>query len=305
MSAILRAGVVGAGVFGGHHAAQYASRTDTNLAAVYDPHPERARALADRFDARPCGDLAELLRNVDVVSIAAPAHAHGGLALACLEAGKPTYVEKPIATSMEDADAIVEAGRRHGVVVACGLLERAALQAINLAAAPQAPLRIEAIRRGPPSPRCLDVSVVLDLMIHDLDLALSLSTGEPLTVEADGECVSNRRLDEARAEVTFTDGLIAVMAASRVAEEPRRTLRLIYPRGVVEIDFLTHRFSNTTPFAFDADFATSAAGRDRLGASLAAFLAAVRGETPAPLADARAGARALDLALAVEQAVGG
>ena len=304
MSAILRAGVVGAGVFGGHHAAQYAGRTDTTLAAVYDPHPERARALADRFGARPCADLAELLHHVDVVSIAAPAHAHARLALACLEAGKPTYVEKPIATTLEDADAIVEAGRRGGLTVACGLLERAVFQAINLASAPRPPLRIEATRRGLPSPRCLDVSVVLDLMIHDLDLALGLSTGEPLTVEAEGECVSNRLLDEARAEVTFTDGLIAVAAASRVAEEPRRVVRLIYSSGDVEIDFLTHRLVNTTPFAFDADFATTPAGRDRLGASLAAFLAAVRGEVPGPLADARAGARALDLALAVEQAVG-
>jgi predicted dehydrogenase len=301
MVAKLRAGVVGAGVFGGYHAANYAQRPDVVLTSVFDPHPDRARLLADRFGARICFDLSEMLDGVDVLSICAPAQAHAALALACLRAGKPVYVEKPIATSMADADAIVIEGRRRGLAVACGFLERAAFVAMKLFDAPEAPLRLEAVRRGPPSPRCLDVSVVIDLMIHDLDLALALSRAPVLAVEADGACEVNDLLDVVETEVVFDDGFTAVLAASRVAALRERTMRLVYPSGEIVIDFLTHSFHNSTSFALDAGFEAT----DRLGASIGAFLAAVRGEAPAPLADASDGARALDLALAVELAVQG
>ncbi len=202
----------------------------------------------------------------------------------------------------EDADAIVAAAAERGLVVACGFLERVAFQAMNLLRYRPTPLRLEAVRRGPPSPRSLDVSVVMDLMIHDLDLALALCKTPALAVEARGACVANRSFDEAQAEITFEDGFTALLRASRVAEGRERTMRLVYPSGEVRIDFLAHRFENTTAFPLDAAFGETPAGKDRLGASLAAFLAAVRGEAPAPLADARDGARALDLALAVEQA---
>jgi predicted dehydrogenase len=304
MVAKLRAGVVGAGVFGGYHAAKYAERGDATLTAVLDPHPDRARALAERFDARACGALSELLAEVDVVSIAAPAHAHAMLALACLEAGKPVYVEKPIATSLDDAEAIVAAGRRRGLAVACGFLERAAFNAMRLFDVPEAPLRLEAARRGPASARSLDVSVVIDLMIHDLDLALALARTPVLAVEAEGACVCNEMVDEVDAEVVFDDGFTARLSASRVAEERERSMRLVYRSGEIAIDFLGHTFRNTTPFALDAAFEESPAGRDRLGTSIGAFLSAVRGEGT-PLADGRDGVRALDLALAVEQAVTG
>jgi predicted dehydrogenase len=299
----LRAGVVGAGVFGGFHAAKYAARTDVSLTAVFDPHPDRAGALADRFGAWAAPDLAALLERIDVLSIASPAHTHAAQALAALAAGKHVYVEKPIATSLEDADAIVAAGRRRGVIVACGFLERAAFRAMNLFEAPEAPLRMEAVRRGPPSPRSLDVSVVMDLMIHDLDLALALSRAPALAVEAEGRRLANRSFDEVEAEITFEGGFTASLSASRVAEGRERHMRLVYPSGEVRIDFLAHRFENTTPLPLNFAFEETPAGKDRLGASLAAFLAAVRGEAPAPLADAEDGARALDLALAVEQAV--
>jgi predicted dehydrogenase len=301
MVAKLRAGVVGAGVFGGYHAAKYAGRPDIVLTSILDPHPERARTLADRFDARRCADLSEMLDEVDVVSICAPAHAHAELALACLRAGKPVYVEKPIATTMADADAIVAEGHGRGLVVACGFLERAAFAAMRLFDAPETPLRLEAVRRGPSSPRGLDVSVVIDLMIHDLDLALCLARSPVLAVEADGACEANDLLDRVETEVVFDDGFTACLAASRVADARERTMRLEYPSGEIVIDFLNHTFRNTTPFVLDAAFEET----DRLGASIGAFLAAVGGEATAPLADASDGARALDLALAVELAVRG
>jgi predicted dehydrogenase len=304
MTSILRAGVIGAGVFGGYHAAKYAQLPGARLTAVLDPHPERAASLSERFGGQACDSLESFLAAVDVVSIAAPAIHHGALARAVLAAGKPAYVEKPIAVTLEDADAIVAAAERGGVTVACGFLERAAFAAMGLFDIPRAPVRMECARLGPASPRNLDVSVVMDLMIHDLDLALTLTRAPPLAVEADGACLANALLDEARAEVVFEDGFTAVFRASRVAAERERSLTLTWTHGEVRLDLLSHTFENTTPYALNAGYEDTPQSKDRLGASLAAFLAAVRGKG-SPLADARDGARALDLALAVEQAVGG
>ena len=166
---------------------------------------------------------------------------------------------------------------------------------------PETPVRLEAVRRGPASPRGLDVSVVIDLMIHDLDLALALAATPVLAVEAEGARVANDRLDQVETEIVFEDGFTAVLAASRVAPTRERTMRVVYPSGEIVIDFLNHTLRNTTAFRLDAAFEET----DRLGVSIGAFLAAVRGEAPAPLADGADGARALDLALAVELAAQG
>jgi predicted dehydrogenase len=303
MAKVLRAGVIGAGVFGGYHANQYAALEGVELAGVYDHHPAHAEAIVARLGGQVFTSEAELIAAVDVVSVATPASVHAASALAALAAGKPTYVEKPVATTPEEADRIVALARRNGVVAACGFLERAGLAAMGLFGIPEAPTLMEAVRVGTPGPRNLDVSVVLDLMIHDLDLALALSAAEPMTVEADGACVTNRLLDVVEAEADFEDGFICRFRASRVAEARERTMRLVYPSGEVRVDFLTHAFTNTTPYQLDPDFEATPAGRNKLGASIGAFLAAVRGEIEAPLASALDGARALDLALAVEQAM--
>lgn len=303
MTSLLRAGVIGAGVFGGHHAAKWASLPGVVLAAVHDPHPERAQALAEPYGARFVADAAALFDAVDLVSVASPAHTHAAWALAALKAGKPVYVEKPLATDLGEADAIAGEAARQGLVVACGFLERAAFAALGLFQVPEAPLSLEAVRLGLASPRNLDVSVVLDLMIHDLDLALALGRGEPFAVEGEGACVANDQIDWARAEVTFDDGFVGAFHASRVAATPERSMTVVYPSGTLKIDFLNGGFTNTTPFALDPQFAATPAGRDRLGASLQQFLRAVRGEVAGPLADAADGVRALDLALAVQQAV--
>lgn len=302
MSEVLRVGVVGAGVFGGYHAAKYAAMPDVALAGVFDPHPERAAALASAHGGEAFAGLEALLAACDAVSIASPASAHAVAALAALKAGRHVYVEKPVATDLADVDAILGEASRRGRVVACGFLERAMFRDIGLFAIRERPVRIEAVRLGPPSPRNLDVSVALDLMIHDLDLALAVTDAEPLAVEAEGRMLANDRLDEVEAEVTFDDGYTALLKASRVASERERRMTLVYPSGEVSIDFVARTFVNTTGHPLTPAFRDPAA--DPLGASLAAFIAAVRGEAVSPLANALDGAKALDLALAVEQAVG-
>jgi predicted dehydrogenase len=299
MGESLRAGVIGAGVFGAYHARQYARASGVVLSAVLDTHPDRAAAVAMPLGGRAFNDLAGFLEAVDVVTVASPAVFHAGHALAALEAGKPVYVEKPIATELDAARRIVAEAQARGLVVACGHQERVVFRAMGLLDIPEQPVLLEALRHGPASHRSQDVSAVLDLMVHDLDLALALSAAEP-----------GRRLsgagdwDQARAEIVFSDNFTAVFDVSRRAPQRKRTMRVVFPSGEVEIDFVARTFRNTTPFGLDPAFAETPAGRDPLGASVLSFLRAVRGEAPRPVVTAEEAIRALELAQAVEQAIG-
>jgi predicted dehydrogenase len=297
MNKVLRGGVIGAGVFGGYHARQYAQAEGARLAAVFDPDLERAREVAARHEAAAFDDLDTFLANVDVVTVASPGVRHAEGALAALQAGHPVYVEKPLAVDLEQADRILLEARRRGHQ------ERVVFQAIGLFSAPERPLRLEAVRQGPQSERSLDISVILDLMIHDLDLALSLASGSPLAAEGEGDIAYSGGLDAVRAEVTFDDGFTAVFDASRMAPDRRRSMRVVYPSGELEIDFLARTFRNTTGFDLNPDFAETPGARDPLGASVGAFLACVRGERDRPVVTGEEAARALDLALAIERAV--
>jgi predicted dehydrogenase len=302
MGETLRAGVIGVGVFGGFHAAKYDSLPGVRLAGVYDHHPANAEALAQKLGTRVFASQAELIAAVDLVSVATPAVAHAASALAAVRAGKPVYVEKPLAARLDDAELIIGEAERLGVVVGCGFLERAGFAAMGLFDVPERPIRLEAVRVGPPSPRNLDVSVVVDLMIHDLDLALALGAGRRRAVSACGRGAGPGGLDEAETTIAFEDGFVGQFRASRVAGVRERTMRVVFPSGEVTVDFLAHRFVNTTPFALDPEFEATPVGRDRLGACIAAFIAAARGEGAGPLASARDGILALELALAVEEA---
>jgi predicted dehydrogenase len=298
MTKILKAGVVGSGVFGGYHAKKYAEMDGIQLVGIFDVDPARGQALADTLGVTAFADMDALLAAVDIVTVASPATTHAGAALAALKAGRSVYVEKPLATTLEEADALIAEAAKQGVVLACGHQERVVSQAMGLLDIPEKPLRLEAVRKGTPSDRSRDVSVVLDLMIHDIDLALSLTDAEPLTVEADGDG------DEVTAEATFDDGFTAVFTASRRAEARERTMKIVYPSGTLEIDFITRAFTNTTPFPLNEAFTETPAGRDPLGTSVGGFVAAVRGLSPRPVVTGEEAARALDLGLAVEQAGG-
>jgi len=294
---MLKAGIIGAGAFGGHHARKYAALDGVELVGIFDPMAEACEGLAASLGVRAFSSEADLLAFVDVVTIASPAIFHGASALAAVKAGRHIYVEKPLATDLDTADQILAQASRRNLVVAVGHQERVVFQAMGLMDVPEQPLRLESVRFGTPSPRNLDVSATLDLMIHDIDLALSLTTGEPNTVEAEGDD------DAARAEAIFDNGFVANFEVSRVAPERKRTMRVVYPSGEVAIDFLARTFSNTTPHTLNADFTETPGGKDPLGTSVQWFLDAVSGKSPRPVVTGQEAARALDLALAVEQAL--
>jgi predicted dehydrogenase len=297
-ASILKAGVLGAGVFGTFHARKYAALPGVELAAVFDPDAARGDRLAGELGATAFTDLDAFLAAVDVVTIASPADSHAAMAHRALTAGRHAYVEKPVATQVEAGEALVELARARKLVLACGHQERLVFAAMGLLQTPEAPLRLESVRRGTPNDRNRDVSCVLDLMIHDLDLGLTLAGEGAWAASATGG------FDEVRAEVRFASGLVGVFEASRIADARERTMRIVYPSGVVEIDFLKPAFANHTAFALNEAFAATPDGRDPLGASVNAFLAAVRADADRPAVTGAEGLRALSLALAVERAAG-
>lgn len=300
---VLKAGVVGAGVFGGYHAGKYASLPGVDFIGVLDMDGARAGALAGKHGVRAFTDADAFFDQLDVVTIAAPALAHAALAEAALNRGLHIYVEKPLALTVAEGRKLVKLADEKGVVLAAGHQERAIFAAMGLLDVPDAPVRIEAVRRSAYYPgRGTDVSCVLDMMIHDLDLALALNASPPAELKAAGRIEHGPHLDEVFTEVGFVDGMTVTVDGSRLDDERKRAMRIVYPAGEVAIDFMAKTFSNTTPYALNPDYAETAQGKDPLGASVQAFLDAVRGERERPLVTGSEALDALDLALRVEGA---
>ena len=292
----LKAGVVGAGVFAGFHARKYASLPDVQLVGVFDPDLARARALADDLGVEAFASLQALLDDCHLVTVASPASTHAETAHRAIASSRHLYVEKPLARTLSAGEAVVEQAGQHRLVLACGHQERVIFAAMGLLDTPEPALRLRSVRRGPPGPRSRDVSCVLDLMVHDLDLALQLGGDDILSVSASGG------FDEVRAEIVFRGGLHAVLEASRVAPARERIMQLQYPSGEVTVDFLAPSFRNAASFALNADFAETPQGRDPLGACVGRFVDVVLGRAGRPVVTGEEGLAALALALRVEQA---
>ena len=298
----LKAAVIGAGVFGHHHATKYKAFAQVGkgveLFAVADPNPDmRAKAKA-HHGCQVVADWRELLGKVDLVSICSPAVTHAEIVRSFLKAGAHVLVEKPIATSMEEASELVALSRQENRVLSVGHQERFVFARTGLLDLPQAPLEISCWRQGPWTGRGDDVSVVLDLMIHDLDLVHALVPGEVTEVRAESLVEYGPHADEVFALLRFEGGAIAKLETSRVANERKRGLRAIYADGIVEIDFLSRTVRNTTPHSLGA-----LELGDPLGESVAGFVAAAQTGTDALVTPEQA-AQALATALWVEEASG-
>jgi predicted dehydrogenase len=298
----LKAAVVGAGVFGHHHATKYKALghagQDVMLFAIADPNPEmRARAKAHHGSA-VVADWRELLGKVDLVSVCSPAVTHAEIVRDFLKAGTHVLVEKPIATTGEEAAELVALSRQAGKILSVGHQERFVFARTGLLDITESPKEITCWRQGPWTGRGDDVSVVLDLMIHDLDLVHTLVPGSVEDVRAEGLIEYGPHADEVFALLRFASGTIAKLETSRVANERKRGLRAVYADGVVEIDFLSRTVSNTTPRPLGA-----LELGDPLGEAVAGFVAAAKSGVDA-LVTAEQAARALQTALWIEQASG-
>lgn len=297
----LKAAVIGAGAFGRHHAAKYRvlseSGQDIELFAIADPSAEVRRNAAAQYGVLAVADWRELLGKVDLVSICSPAVTHAEIVRAFLNAGAHVLVEKPIATTIEEANDLVALAAKTGRVLTVGHQERFVFARTGLLDQAETPLEIQCWRRGPWTGRGDDVSAVLDLMIHDLDLVHMLVDGQVTDVKARGLTQYGPHADEVSAAITFANGTVARLDTSRIAETRKRGLRAVYADGVVEIDFLTREVKNTTP----RPLAALEMG-DPLGESVASFVAAARGAA-APMVLAEQARQALETAVRIDEAV--
>lgn len=299
---MLRAGVIGAGVFGRHHARKYASDPRVDFVGIYDSALERAAAAAEEVGGGVFETLEDMFAAVDVVTVASPPETHGRLALAALRAGKHVLIEKPLASTEAEGAELVALAAKMGLVLACGHQERLVFDAMGLFDAPERPLRIEARRAGPWTGRSADVSVTLDLMIHDMDLVIALMGEAPTAVSARANARRGDLADDLDVSARFAGGGTAELAASRVCDGRVRTMKIVYPSGTVEIDFVARSFENSTPFALNPDFGLDPRGRDPLGANVHAFLDAVTHVTARPPVTGAEGLAALRFALAADAA---
>jgi predicted dehydrogenase len=237
----LRAGVIGVGHLGQHHARLYASLPGARLVGVVDQAVDRAKVVADRHGVPAYAGLSDLLAHVDVVSVAVPTSQHHAVAKACLAAGKHVLVEKPIAVTPAEAHELVELAKAKGCRLQVGHSERFNPVMQTMRPHIHRPAFIECHRFSSFSERGTDVDVVLDLMIHDLDLVLSFNPGPVEEVRAAGVPVLSSTVDIANARIQFGGGCVANLTSSRVSANKMRRLRLFQRDSYVSIDFQTRQ----------------------------------------------------------------
>jgi predicted dehydrogenase len=300
----LRAGVVGTGALGRHHARVWAGLAGAELAGVYDVDAGRAAEVAAQYGGRVFPDLAALLTEAQAVSVAVPTSLHHEITLRALEAGRDVLVEKPISATLAQADALVACAAARGRVLQVGHIERFNPATAALLRAGRGARFVEVHRLGSFSPRSLDVDVVLDLMVHDLDIVLALDGTEPVQIEAVGVPVLTPKVDIANARLRFASGLIANLTASRVSLEKVRKFRVFAPRTYVSADFTAREAQIYRLEAEGGGTPRIAAAREGapdqepLRLQIESFARAVL-ERSAPTVSGEDGRKALALALAI------
>jgi predicted dehydrogenase len=291
----IRVGVVGLGSFGRHHVRHYAANPRCTLVAVADVDAARRAAAVAASGATACADYRDLIGEVDAVAVTVPATLHHEVASTFLDRGIHVFVEKPIATDSPAARDLVARAQRAGVLLQVGHIERYSPAVDELRARVTNPRRISALRRAQWHGRAVDVDVVLDMMIHDVDLVLTLAKAPLKSVAASGQVLHSGLVDEAEAWLTFEDGLIATLSASRVAETLERKLTVTEPGTQFSADLSVPSLSILARGVPDAEPQSLVLPqRDNLGAEIEAFLTAI-GTGIAPEVDGRAGVAALEV----------
>jgi predicted dehydrogenase len=300
--------VVGVGHLGRHHARLYAQQSGVDLVGIVDQDAERGDSIAAEYGCRRFPTVAELASQVEAASVAVPTHGHADVACELLASGVDVLVEKPLAKSLDEAERINVAAETHGKIVMVGHTERFNPAVQALATVVKRPRFFEVHRLAAFTARSTDVDVVLDLMIHDLDLLLALDGSEPVTVDAAGVAALTDKVDIANARIRFSSGCVANLTASRISAEPVRRLRLFQDRTYLSCDtgqrkverYQLQLSPDGTP-RIDHDWLPIEDG-EPLGAELEAFAAAVRERVP-PRIDGRQGQRALELAHRVLESI--
>ena len=295
--------MVGLGSFGRHHVRHYAANPRCSLVAVADLDPERRAAAVDLSGAAAYVDYRDLLGKVDAVAVTVPATFHYEVAAFFIDAGVHVFVEKPITPDSAAARDLIARADRSGVILQVGHIERYSPAVDELRARVTDPRRISCLRRAKWHGRSVDVDVILDMMIHDIDLVLTLANAPLVSVAASGAAVMSGLVDEAEAWLTFGDGLIATISVSRVAETQERKLTITEPDiaysadlGIPSLSILSRRTPGAAPVSIELP------ARDNLGAEVDTFLKCIAAGTT-PEVDGLAGLAALEVAERIQGAI--
>ena len=309
MTENVKTGVIGVGYLGRFHAQKYAKMAGVELVGVADADPQRAAQVADECGTRPFADYRELLPLVDAVSVVVPTVLHHEVARTCLLANLDVLVEKPITTTLAEADDLIALARERGRILQVGHLERFNPAVLAMQPLLTHPLFIEAHRLAVFKDRGTDVDVVLDLMIHDIDIILSLVNSEIRDLSAMGRRVRTDHEDIASAQISFANGTIAQILVSRVSEKRLRQMEIMEPERYVTVNFETqdvsiHRCvresgSGLVEIVEHPVFPK----QEPLKLELQHFVTCVR-EGRQPLVGIRDGKRALEVCIAVLRQIG-
>jgi predicted dehydrogenase len=233
----IRVAVIGAGTFGRHHIRAIKQIPEADLVAIIDLDLERAQQLANEYGSRAFGTAEEALSHIDAAIVATPTVTHEEIATNLLQAGVDVLVEKPIADSSSAGERLARIAQQHGRILQVGHLERFNPAVLALEQALTTPLFFEVHRLSTFTPRSLDIDVVLDLMIHDLDIVLSFTREIPEEIRAAGISVLSPRVDIANVRLSFASGCVANLTASRISTEKIRKLRLFQPGEYISLDY--------------------------------------------------------------------
>ncbi len=305
----LRCAVIGVGYLGKFHAQKYAKIPGCELVAVVDSRLEVAEAVAQPLGCRAVTDYRELLGQVDAVSIVVPTQGHYAVCMDFLNAGVHVLVEKPMTTTLEQADELIALADQKGLVLAVGHLERFNPAALALEPLLADPRFIDSSRLAPFKPRATDVSVLLDLMIHDVDLILSLVDSEVESVDCSGARVLTNDIDIANARIRFANGCVANITASRVSSKSERKMRVFQSQACHSLDFQARTLTTYRGAADPMAAPESAIERqeqsfgeaDPLYSEIVDFVDSIR-QNRSPKVSGRAGRRALEAVQRITEA---
>jgi len=235
----VKIGVIGTGHLGKLHTKMFQSITNCELIGIYDSNPEQAKAVSDEFRVSNYSAIEELLSKVDAVSIAATTTAHYEIAKKCFENGVHVFIEKPITATIKEAEELVELSENKNLNLQVGHIERFNPALVAMEKYINDPKFIQTDRLSQFNPRGTDVAVVLDLMIHDIDIILSLVKSDVVEIQANGVAVVSDHLDIANARLQFENGAVANVTASRISQKKMRKMRIFQRDTYVALDFVT------------------------------------------------------------------
>jgi len=300
----VRAAVIGVGYLGRFHAQKYAAMDDVELVGVVDIDPSRAREVAREVGSEPYTDCGRLPEGIDAVSIAVPTTVHAEVAIPFLRRGVAVLLEKPISARLDEARAIIDAAAQGNAVLQIGHLERFNPALLRLSDSIRNPMFIEAHRISPFKTRGTDVDVILDIMIHDIDIILSLVASPIQSMEAVGVPVLTGTVDIANARIRFQSGCIANITASRVSADTMRKIRMFQSNAYISIDF-AKAYVDVYTLEEDRRIAhnhLAMSESDALAAEIRSFIDAARGVCAIKV-DGIAGLRAIEVAHAIKDSM--